>query len=57
MFLVLVKITLVDAYMHIYCYFVNPSVSVYLHVQMTIYTVIIHSSRVIYNAYWLCLII
>ena len=44
-FLALVKITLVNAYMHIYCYCMNQGVGVYLHVHMIIYTVIVHSSR------------
>ena len=44
-FLVLVKIALVDVYMHICCYWMNLWVSLYLHVYMIIYIVIVHSSR------------
>ena len=43
-FLVLVRITLADAYMFIYWYCVNQRVRVYLHVCMIIYTVIVHYS-------------
>ena len=56
-----VKITLADDYMHIYCYCVNLRVSVYLHVHMIIYTLIVHSSRLytMLNGYanyicWVC---
>ena len=44
MFLALVKITPVDAYMCMYCYCMDLKVNVYLHVYMIIYTVIVHSS-------------
>ena len=43
-FLASVKITPVDAHMHNYCYCVTLEVSVYLHVCMNIYTVIVLSS-------------
>ena len=45
MFLTLVKITLVDAYMHIYCCCMNLRVCVYLHVHIIIYTMIMHCNR------------
>ena len=44
-FLVLVKITLLDTYMHIYYYCMNFRVKMYLNVHMIIYTVRVHSSR------------
>ena len=43
-FLAMVKIIPVDAYICIYCR--NLSVSIYLHVCMIIYTVIVHSSGI-----------
>ena len=52
--LALVKITPVDAYMHIYCNCINLRVRVYLHVCMMIYTVIVHSGRLYARWYWLC---
>ena len=45
MFLTLVKITPVDAYINNSCYCMDLRVSVYLHMCMIIYTVIVHSSR------------
>ena len=44
-FLALVKVMLVDAYMCIYCYCMNLRVSMYLHVCIIIYTLIVHSSE------------
>ena len=44
-FLALVKITLVDTCMHIYCLCMNLRLSLYLHVCIIIYTVIVHSNR------------
>ena len=38
LFLALVKITLVDAFMSIYCYCISLRESVYLHVNMIIYS-------------------
>ena len=42
----LVKKTLVDAYMHNYCYCMHLRMSEYLHMCLIIYTVIVHSSRI-----------
>ena len=52
--LALVKITPFDVYMHTYCCCVNLRVSVYLHVCMIIYTVIVKSIGLYIDAYWLC---
>ena len=43
-FFALVKTTLVYAYIHLYCYYINQYESVLLYVCAFIYTVIVHSS-------------
>ena len=52
-FLALVKITPVDAYMCIYCYSMNLWVSMYLHVSRIIYIVMCTLVDYIHHAYWL----
>ena len=43
-FLALVKVTLVDAYIHLYCCYINLYWSVLFQVCLSIYTVIVYSS-------------
>ena len=50
--LALVKMPLVDAHIHLYCYYVNLYESTLLQVYVFIYTAIVHSSRL----YTLCIL-
>ena len=54
LFLTLVKITLVDAYIHLYCYYVDLCESAALHVQMFMFKVLCTLAYYIHDAYWLC---